>query len=303
MELIKEKTIKSVYSEAAGKQKSSIISSPPIEPFPSSSNSFTHNTRGDHETSAVSSKAIADELEPLLTVQEAIDNDSLIPDPYLLVNMSLAQPPPRPKLLIILFLLACVDLGIVAVCTILLVHIGPWNAGDWRWDYLEWDMLGLGLLRVITVIGVDSSLWLRELGWILGGVCGGSSIYIIFKANVLYQHKRPTHIYHITLLVTSCLFCVIHLISYIIVTTDKRRREALLRDESIEFHEEPYLPEVDHIDCRDVESGNAQRNHNRSKTSRSNHSKRSTKTYGSFNIAHENINAGQNDIVGDSSVQ
>jgi len=175
------------------------------------------------------------------------------------VNLRKSRPPPRPNLVVLLFVGAFFDFFVVCLCSIMLSRPLPWHKGDqWHWAELELDLLCIGILRVITVLGVASSLWLRELGWALGGVCGTSSLYIIFKTNVIFQQKRKTRAIHLTFLAISFIFCLIHLISYIIVTTDTRRRAALLRNESIEFQEDLSADiTANDAPLNDIESGEA----------------------------------------------
>ncbi|CAG8499724.1 5022_t:CDS:2 [Ambispora leptoticha] len=143
----------------------------------SSSSSFTQATPDNNVTPDSLARENIDETEPLLSSSDIVrtfDSVSVIPqdaDPFLLVHMRRKQPPPRPKYVIFLLILAFIDFSIISTCMILLIHEGSWNEhGKWRWDLLEWDILSMGALRIFTVICVDSSLWLRELGWILGGL-------------------------------------------------------------------------------------------------------------------------------------
>ncbi|CAG8435077.1 2925_t:CDS:1 [Ambispora gerdemannii] len=146
-----------------------------------SSSSFAQVTHDNNITSDLSARESIDETEPLLSssniVSRVVDSDLVIPqesDPFLLVHMrQKRRPPPRPKYVVFLLLLAFIDFSIISTCMILLIHKGPWGEnGKWHWDILEWDILSLGILRIFTVMCVNSSMWLRELGWILGGVCG-----------------------------------------------------------------------------------------------------------------------------------
>lgn len=63
-------------------------------------------------------------------------------------------------------------------------------------------------------------------------------MYIIFKFNLIFQFKKSIDKYRIILLISSFLFCIIHWIAYIVVTTDNRRREKFLKNRSIYFEEE-----------------------------------------------------------------
>ncbi|RGB37451.1 hypothetical protein C1646_813321 [Rhizophagus diaphanus] len=158
-------------------------------------------------------------------------------DPFLLVSLRDSRnSPSRPKNASYLYMLALLDLSIISICTILLVHKD--NKGYWHWRRAAWDWIALGLIRFIIVVGVASSKWIRDLHLILGSVVCFSSLYIIFKFNLIFQYKKSIDKYRITLLVSSFLFCIIHWIAYIVVTTDNRRRERYLKNRSIYFEEE-----------------------------------------------------------------
>ncbi|CAG8638178.1 14624_t:CDS:2 [Funneliformis mosseae] len=165
------------------------------------------------------------------TGEEFIDED-----PFLLVSLRASKrSPPRPKRISILYTFALLDIIIITVCTIMLVHKD--KQGYWHWKKAVWDWVALGLIRFMIVIGIASSQWIRELRWALGGTCCFSSLYIIFKTNLLIQQKSVDK-YHLILLLSSFLFCQIHWIAYVVVTTDSRRQAMLLRNHSIIFEED-----------------------------------------------------------------
>ncbi|CAG8705317.1 11030_t:CDS:2 [Acaulospora morrowiae] len=158
-------------------------------------------------------------------------------DPFLLVSLrDQKKPPPRPKFVILLYLIALLDLAIVCICNLFLIH--KENSDRWDWKKAEWDLEILAFLRFFVVVGVASSTWFQKLRWILGGACCLSSLYIIFKSNFMFQHKKPTHGYSLIIIASSFFFSQIHWVANIIVTTDARRRSSFLRDSSIYFEEE-----------------------------------------------------------------
>ncbi|RIA95029.1 hypothetical protein C1645_758630 [Glomus cerebriforme] len=170
-------------------------------------------------------------------------------DPFLLVTLRDSKRlPSRPKNVSYLYMIALLDLSIITVCTILLVHKGKQD--HWHWREAAWDWIALGLVRFIVVIGIATSKWIRELRWVLGGVCCFSSLYIIFKANLIFQQKKPIDKYRLILLISSFLFCQIHWIAYVVVTTDNRRKARFLQNHSIYFEEEPSRPYVDGNNAR-----------------------------------------------------
>ncbi|GBB93579.1 hypothetical protein RclHR1_00220013 [Rhizophagus clarus] len=181
-------------------------------------------------------------LEENETLTESGDTSST-GDPFLLVSLRDSKNSPRrPKNASYLYMLALLDLGIITICTILLVHKD--KEGHWHWKRAAWDWVALGLVRFIIVIGVASSKWIRELHLILGSVVCFSSLYIIFKFNLIFQQKKPIDKYHIILLVSSFFFCLIHWIAYIVITTDDRRKERFLKNRSICFEEESIPKDV-----------------------------------------------------------
>ncbi|CAG8775171.1 6208_t:CDS:2, partial [Dentiscutata erythropus] len=147
------------------------------------------------------------------------------PDPFLL--LSVKRPPPRPKYIISLFLIAVSDLIIIFACTIASIHID---------NLVQWDLLGFGILRVSVALVVASSE-IRGLGWVLGCSCALSSLYILFKCNFIFQYKTPIQSYYLCLLASSFIFSQLHWIAYIIVTSDSRR-QSLLRNSYAHFEEE-----------------------------------------------------------------
>ncbi|RHZ79307.1 hypothetical protein Glove_149g47 [Diversispora epigaea] len=169
-------------------------------------------------------------------------------DPFLLVSLrNQRRPPPRPKYVFLLYLIAFLDLAIVCACTIFLVDNG--NTDRWHWKKAEWGLVTLGILRFFVVVGVASSTWIKEMRWVLGGACCLSSLYIIFKSNLNFQHKRPTQEYTLILLASSFFFSQIHWIANVIITSDARRRALFLRDSNIFFEEEneTIIPGIDVI--------------------------------------------------------
>jgi hypothetical protein len=71
-------------------------------------------------------------------------------------------------------MLAALDAVIMLSSIVVLANAG--GQEDWNWSRVAWDVFAIGTIRVLTVIGVASSLWLREFGWILGGICGVSLV-------------------------------------------------------------------------------------------------------------------------------
>jgi hypothetical protein len=101
-------------------------------------------------------------------------------DPLLIVSVSNSQnsqqPPSRPKHHMVLILVTIVDLIVITLFSMQ----SSWNH--------TWDLIGLGIFRIIVVLGMTSSIWIRDLGWILGGTCGVSLsplfvIPFLFKLN------------------------------------------------------------------------------------------------------------------------
>ncbi|GBC07250.1 hypothetical protein RclHR1_07330008 [Rhizophagus clarus] len=146
-------------------------------------------------------------------------------DSFLLVSVSNSrQLHLKPKHHIMLILITIVDLIVI---TLFLMQIS-WNH--------SWDLVVLGIFRTIVVL-VTSSIRIRDLGWILGGACGVSSLYIIFKANLSVQSKHPIDF---GFLLASFVFCQIYWITYILVKTDEKTRRYYLLDSNIFFEEEEY---------------------------------------------------------------
>ncbi|CAB5375473.1 unnamed protein product [Rhizophagus irregularis] len=145
-------------------------------------------------------------------------------DHFLLVSISNSQQPPsRPKHHIMFILITIVDLIVI----IMFLKQSSWNH--------SWDLVGLGIFRIILVLGVTSSIRIRDLGWILGGACGASSLYIIFKAYLLVQSKHP-----IDFVLTSFIFCQIYWITFILAITDRKEQTYYLQDSNIFFEEEEH---------------------------------------------------------------
>ncbi|CAG8670625.1 11026_t:CDS:2 [Dentiscutata heterogama] len=168
-------------------------------------------------------------------------------DPFLLVSLS-QRPPPRPKFEFLLYLFAVLDLAIVFICSYFLIY--NTETGSWHWNSAKWDMIILAIFRFIVVLKVTSSTWINKSRYILGGACCISSLYIIFKANLLFQHKRPIQEYGLILIVSSFFFLQIHWIANVIITTDTRHRDLFLRTNTILFEEETSDNEVprEHVD-------------------------------------------------------
>jgi hypothetical protein len=94
-------------------------------------------------------------------------------DEFLIVSLRASRSSPsRLKNVSYLYMIALLDLGIITVCTILSVHED--KQGYWHWRKAAF---ALGLVRFIVVVGVASSKWIRELRWILGGVCCVSFLF------------------------------------------------------------------------------------------------------------------------------
>lgn len=81
-------------------------------------------------------------------------------DNFLLVSVSNFRQPPKHHIMFIL--ITIVDLIVI---TMFLKQ----SSGNH-----SWDLVGLGIFRIILVLGVTSSIRIRDLGWILGGACGVS---------------------------------------------------------------------------------------------------------------------------------
>ncbi|CAG8494245.1 12957_t:CDS:2 [Cetraspora pellucida] len=156
-------------------------------------------------------------------------------DPFLLVSLS-QKPPPRPKYEFLLYLFGILDMVIVFICSYFLVHSA--ETGSWRWNRAKWDMIILALFRFAVVLKVTSSTWINKSRYLLGGACCISSLYIIFKANLMFQHKRPTQGYDLILMASSFFFLQLHWIANVIITTDTRHRDLFLRANTIVFEEE-----------------------------------------------------------------
>ncbi|KAF0522016.1 tetratricopeptide repeat domain 39b [Gigaspora margarita] len=156
-------------------------------------------------------------------------------DPFLLVSLS-QRPPPRPKFEFLLYLFGVLDLAIVFICSYFLIY--NTETGSLDWYRAKWDMIILAIFRFVVVLKVTSSTWINKSRYILGGACCISSLYIIFKANFIVQHKRPIQGYDLILIASSFFFLQIHWIANVIITTDTRHRDLFLRTNSIVFEEE-----------------------------------------------------------------
>ncbi|CAG8512676.1 11132_t:CDS:2 [Diversispora eburnea] len=191
--------------------------------------SVSFSLQNDAESSSANLVGLLDD--------SVISGESNDTDPFLLVSLrNQRRPPPRPKYVFLLYLIALLDLAIVCTCTIFLVHNE--NTERWHWKKAEWGLLILGFLRFFVVLGVASSVWIKEMRWVLAGACCLSSLYIIFKSNLNFQHKRQTQEYTLILLISSFFFSQIHWIANVIITSDARRRALFLRDSSIFFEED-----------------------------------------------------------------
>jgi hypothetical protein len=99
------------------------------------------------------------------------NNNGFEEDPFLLVSLRKAVNqliPPRPKYTNILYLFGILDLFMVMLYAI--------KCGTLK--KYQWGLVLLCLIRFMTVIYVVSSNWIRELRWILGGVCCVSCIVL-----------------------------------------------------------------------------------------------------------------------------
>ncbi|CAG8602172.1 4884_t:CDS:2 [Paraglomus occultum] len=159
-------------------------------------------------------------------------------DPFLLVSLRNIQALPRPEWIGLLYVLAFLDVAAVSACTAALVLARSHPSEPWKWQNGSWDLFALGELRALIVIIVASSTRIRNLGWIVGGICGVSTLYAIFKFNLLLQSKRETHGLQCAILISTLVFSQLHWITYAILTADTRRRDRLLKLSGIDFEEE-----------------------------------------------------------------
>ncbi|CAG8434284.1 11192_t:CDS:10, partial [Scutellospora calospora] len=167
------------------------------------------------------------EHEPLF-LNDGDDYSSDEPDPFLL--LSVARPPPqKPKYIILLFLISIFDLIIMLTCTITSTYID---------NKIHWDLLSLGIFRIIVALAIFSFVGIKGLGWILGCSCVLSSLYIIFQSNLIIQHKHPIESHYILILVSSFIFSQLYWISYIIINVNNRNNSSFLRNSNIFFEEE-----------------------------------------------------------------
>ncbi|CAG8505080.1 175_t:CDS:2, partial [Paraglomus occultum] len=167
-------------------------------------------------------------------------------DPFLLVSLRQARPPRRPKYLPVLFILAFMDFAFLLASVILLLNKQKHDGPNKTWRVGVWDLVALGVVRVIVLVTVSSSIWVRDYGWIVGGACGISTMYVIFKSNLTLQFKIPTNKHHLMIFVTTFIFSLLNWIVYALVTADKGRRARLLKGKTIFFEEEGNANEIVH---------------------------------------------------------
>ncbi|CAG8600160.1 9936_t:CDS:10 [Funneliformis caledonium] len=146
--------------------------------------------------------------------------------------------PPRPRHHGILAMIAILDLITIFACALFSMR-KAWNDSDqWDWNKVSWDLVSFGIFRIIVALGVAFSIWIRDLGWMLGVACGASTLNIIFKANFLVQSKHSPVGFLPVFLLISFFFSQIYWIAFILITTNRKRQTYSLQDNNIYFEEQ-----------------------------------------------------------------
>ena len=144
----------------------------------------------DHAITSLAPTVVSGELSNPATASSSSNpsaNPTLLPSPptpfslphdvddsFLLVSLRQARPPRRPKYLPVLFILAFMDFAFLLANVILLLNEQKHGSPNKTWLLGVWDFVALGVVRVIALVVVASSMWVRDYGWVVGGVCGVS---------------------------------------------------------------------------------------------------------------------------------
>ena len=143
----------------------------------------------DHAITSLAPTVVSGELSNPATASSSNPsaNPTLLPSPptpfslphdvddsFLLVSLRQARPPRRPKYLPVLFILAFMDFAFILASAILLLSKQKNDGPNKTWRVGVWDLVALGMVRVIALVTVASSVWVRDYGWIVGGACGVS---------------------------------------------------------------------------------------------------------------------------------
>src|ERR1044071_663669 len=118
-----------------------------------SSPGYASTSHHNDYINAIPPSVRAGEFEPLFPNE---DDDFLSDDADSILTDSVSNsrsPPPRPKHLGSLILIAIFDLITMTVCTLFLTHEGPWNeSGQQNWNKVPWDLICFGIFRITVAL-------------------------------------------------------------------------------------------------------------------------------------------------------